>query len=155
MIRLLTFVILGFTQVVFAQQSFNTSGGNSSGTNISVSYSIGQTFYHETSSAAAIISEGVQHPIEIYILSGNLYEENKIIQLFPNPTAEFLNLSLKRSLYDEWNYQIFNSEGKLVSAALIEGDFMQIDLGNFEQGIYYVIIFDKSNFKTSYKIIKK
>ena len=82
-----------FTSVFcFGQSSVNVSGGSVSNTSGSISYSIGQVAYQSVSNSSGSVSQGVQHAFEISTLS---LEENKfnfMLNAFPNPTTENLNL---------------------------------------------------------------
>ena len=60
---------LAITQI-YAQESVVSSGGNSSGSNGNVSYSIGQLFYKTVNGATANLSSGVEQPFEIQIVLG-------------------------------------------------------------------------------------
>jgi hypothetical protein len=72
--------ISGIALIVFfafsgkAQHSFNTSGGTA-GTNVRVSYSVGQAFYSTQQSVDGRILEGVQHPAFIIILPLQIFRQ--------------------------------------------------------------------------------
>jgi len=62
-----------------AQETILASGGDATGNGGTASYSIGQVFYSVHVLTEAYITEGVQQPYEIYILSG--MEDGELITL--------------------------------------------------------------------------
>ena len=90
--QLITFLSILTGIVSYGQTSEVASGGSVSNNSGSISYSIGQVAYQSTSNASGSVSQGVQHAFEISTLS---LEENKfnfMLNAFPNPTTENLNL---------------------------------------------------------------
>lgn len=70
-----------------AQESYNASGGEASGTGGSSSYSIGQVFSTHHKSGKGSFSSGVQQPYEILILTGiDVRAISLELSVFPNPT---------------------------------------------------------------------
>ncbi|WP_010182762.1 T9SS type A sorting domain-containing protein [Aquimarina agarilytica] len=66
------------------------------------------------------------------------------IKLYPNPTAELLNINGK---FDHWN--IYN----LLGAKVEKGTSSQINLSNLAKGVYYIIL--NNNKSNTYKFVKK
>lgn len=62
-----------------AQTSVNVTGGNASGSGGSASYSVGQFVYQTHTGTSGSVSEGVQQPYEISVVTG--LEEAKGINL--------------------------------------------------------------------------
>ncbi|MGI6479934.1 MAG: hypothetical protein ACOX0M_10915 [Salinivirgaceae bacterium] len=80
-----------------AQTSVNATGGDASGSGGSVSYSVGQVAYQTHTGTSGSVSEGVQQPFEISVVTG--IEEAKGINLsvsaYPNPTTDYLTLEVE------------------------------------------------------------
>ncbi len=53
----------------FSQESVNISGGNAIGTGGSVSYSVGQVFFNTSESTTGSVTEGIQQPYEISVVT--------------------------------------------------------------------------------------
>ncbi len=87
---LLVVITLGISSLL-AQQTIPASGGDATGSGGSVSYSVGQVFYHTHSAAAGSVAEGVQQPFEIFIItSADDLITNKIhLRAFPNYDLSF------------------------------------------------------------------
>jgi hypothetical protein len=78
-----------------AQDGVHASGGDLSGFNGSVSYSVGQAFYTTNSGSGGSAAQGVQQPFEIQVILGVEQLEIKLnMMAYPNPTTDVLNLSV-------------------------------------------------------------
>ncbi|MFH2142264.1 MAG: hypothetical protein ABIJ97_07575, partial [Bacteroidota bacterium] len=75
------------SSTIKAQEAIPTVGGNASGIEGSVSYSIGQVFFTTNSGTVGSVAQGVQQPFEISVSYGINETEgiNLIISTFPNP----------------------------------------------------------------------
>ena len=99
---------------MFAQSSVNASGGNASGNAGKVSYSIGQPFYSSTAGALGKINEGVQLPYDIYDVTEVPSTMAISMSVFPNPTHEYLTLSVEDDDFEamEATYFVRITKGK-------------------------------------------
>jgi len=64
------------------------------------------------------------------------------IGIFPNPTAEILNLSVSGSFIPT-SYQITDSEGRIVrksNIATVKGQTTSIDVNNLSSGLYHIVL---------------
>lgn len=88
---------LTYIQGQQAHASVNATGGNANSANGSVSYSVGQVFYTTAFSTKGSISEGVQQPFEISVLSGleDVAGIDLCYSVYPNPTSGKLTLKLR------------------------------------------------------------
>ena len=67
----LLFLALLFLPEAYAQQGIPSSGGNAASAGGSVSFSIGQVFFHAQNAANGSIVQGVQQPYEISVVTEN------------------------------------------------------------------------------------
>ncbi len=154
----LVFSLLLFSIYLQAQETITTTGGNASGSGGSVSYSIGQVVYTTHSGISGSIAQGVQQPYEIFLITG--IERNPGIQLtiaaYPNPTVDFLTLTVSDHTISDLEYQLYDMNGRLLNNKLLTGDKTQIDMTKLVPATYFLHILEggKSNIKT-FKIIKK
>ena len=149
---LLTFVTL----INYAQTSINTSGGDGSGNGGSVSFSVGQISYHTEKASNGSVAEGVQQPFEISVLS--VLEDmdliNLHIQTFPNPTTNFLSLSISNYEITDLSYQLFDLQGKMVLNETISNDVTQVDMSNLGPSTYILKVEQNHKVVKIFKIIK-
>jgi opacity protein-like surface antigen len=147
--------LLLITSVGFAQQNVVASGGSFSGTGGSVSYSVGQIGYSYKTGSNGKIIEGNQQPFEISVLgTDNFTEINLQFSVIPNPTVNFLTLSINNYNLDDLSFQLYDMAGRLIKNQRISEYQTQISMLDKEAGAYLLNIIDKSSKIKSFKIIK-
>jgi hypothetical protein len=162
-IKLSLFMVACFlcVGIVQAQESVNSTGSIATGSNGTVTYTIGQLFYTTNSSISGHLAQGVQHPYEILKIDSistsyrKEAQEHFSILLFPNPTADNIILDVQDYINEKLIYFLFDYNGKLIFHKQITGKQTHIDLGNLPSSIYFVNVVDDENKKVqSFKIIK-
>lgn len=86
-------------------------------------------------------------------LSVNEVEKTNSINLFPNPTTQYISIASPLTPIDE--VEIFNAEGRLVKKTVIKNETDRIDIKDFANGVYYVRTYNGKDFIKSMKFIKK
>lgn len=86
-------------------------------------------------------------------LSVNDVEKVNSVNLFPNPTTQYISIASPLVKINE--VEIFNSEGRLVKKASINNETDKIDVKDFAAGVYYVRTYNNNDFIKSMKFIKK
>ncbi len=155
---LLLLLTIGFgAQYTCAQTSVNSSGGNSSGTEGSVSYSVGQVVNNICSGSSGSVHEGIQLPWEISVISGvERTDINLNLVAYPNPTTNDLFLTLDRlEQVSSTYYAVFDNAGKMLSNNKIIDRSTTISMRGLPIGIYYLKIFQNEKDIKTFKIIKK
>lgn len=132
------------------------SSTNSGTTNESISYSASTGLYgvkvsapsgvfNTTSCYQLLVSTGSFLKADYSGTKNDLMLSNNI-KLYPNPAHSAINLYFK-SVAEGYHIEIFNTQGKLVADKLLTGSSMQIDLRNFNSGIYLVKVINKEGVK--------
>jgi len=142
-----------------AQEAITATGGYASGSGGSVSYSVGQIVYTTNSGANGSVSQGVQQPYEISVVSGVDEAEsiNLILSVYPNPTTDFLTLKIDASAtlsIQSMSYQLYDISGKLLKNKKIEGNETSIDMKQLILAIYLLKVIQGSKEVKTFKIIK-
>ena len=133
---LIAALLLGAFQAQ-AQEAVATSGGNPSGINGNVSYTIGQVVYTTNTGTTGSIAQGVQQPFEIQIVLGiENFNINLQMAVFPNPTTNWLQLDIKNYGFEKLNYQIFDINGKLILQSIFSAETTTISMENLSTNIY-------------------
>lgn len=146
---------LAITQIN-AQESILSSGGNSSGSNGNVSYSIGQLFYKTVNGPTAYLSPGVEQPFEIQtVLGQDNFNVNLELSVYPNPTTDIIYLKIKESSFESIQYQLFDINGRLVENNKVFGNSTIIQMGKYPEAIYLLKVLDNNKEVKTFKIIKK
>lgn len=144
---------------VQAQESFNSSGGNSSGTGGSVSYSVGQLFYTSSFGTTGSVAQGVQQPYEISVVIGLEQANNISLQClaYPNPANEYVKLKvdvISSQSLQLMNYQLFDLNGKLVETNKIVDSETSINMANLVPATYFLKVLKENKEIILFKIIK-
>ena len=123
-----------------AQESVHATGGNASGSGGTTSYSVGQIVYTTNIGTNGSVAQGVQQPYEIAVVTG--IEEAKEIDIsvsaYPNPTTDYLILSINEFDISNLAYQLYDMNGKLLQNELITGKLTRISMSNFAPASYFV-----------------
>ena len=139
-----------------AQESINATGRNASGSGGSASYSVGQLAYTTNTGTNGSVSEGVQQPFEISEVTG--IEEAKGINLsvsaYPNPTTDYLTLSISEFEISNLTYQLYDISGKLLQSEKITGNQTNIVMSNLVPANYFVKVIAGNQLIKEFKIIK-
>lgn len=151
-------VLLGLNNTS-AQQSINVSGKDISGSGGTVSYSVGQISYQTINGTNFTVSEGVQQPYEISVVTA--IEEAKDINLsasiFPNPTNEYLTLEINASTTLDMHsisYQLYDLIGTLLQSEKITGNQTSINMTNLISATYFLKVTESNKDVVTFKIIK-
>jgi hypothetical protein len=151
--------LLTFTfslSTVSAQESVNATGGNASGSGGSASYSVGQVVYTTNTGTNGSVSQGVQQPYVISVVTG--IEEAKVINLsvsaYPNPTTDYLTLSIGEFEISNLSYQLYDMNGKLLQSEKISGNQTSIVMSNLVPSSYFVKVIQGNKEVKTFKIIK-
>ena len=139
-----------------AQESINTTGGNASGSGGSASYSVGQVVYTANIGANGSELQGVQQPYEISVVTGieEARDINISVSAYPNPTTDYLTLSISQFENSNLSYQLYDIEGKLLQSKIITGNQTTIVMSKLETANYFVKVFQENKEVKTFKIIK-
>lgn len=150
------FLIPGICFHINAQKAALATGSNATGSNGSVSYSVGQIDYYSKGSNNQVM-EGVQQAYEITTLStGETFAtDKKDILLYPNPFKDFIFLDFTTNDYKNSEYQLFDASGKLLREEKIRESKSEFNFSSLPSAMYIIRVNkDGKNIKT-FKIIKK
>ncbi len=153
-----TILILAFSvSTVSAQESVNATGGNASGEGGSANYSVGQVVYTTHTGANGSVTQGVQQPYEISVVTA--IDEAKSINLsvsaYPNPTTDYLTLSIDELEISTMSYHVYDVTGKLIQSEKITGNHTTIGMNNLVPATYFVKVIQGNQEVKTFKIIKK
>lgn len=148
--------LFGYGTTIIAQTTIPATGGNASGSGGTVSYSVGQVVYTKNTGANGSVSQGVQQPYEISVITG--FEEAKDISLemvvYPNPATDFIRLSIMNYEVQNMRYRLYDINGNLIKDDIVEGNETSIIMQECLPATYILkVIHGKKEIK-SFKIIK-
>ena len=137
-----------------AQVSVNAAAGNAMGDGGSVSYSLGQMAFSANAGTNGSVTEGVQQPYEISVLSVVEQAENISLSAYPNPSTDYLYLTTSDEI-SNLSYQLFDMNGRLLQSEKIVGNQTNINMQGLVSATYFVKVNQGNKTVKSFKIIKK
>jgi len=139
----------------YAQSGTVAAGGDDAGTNGKISYSIGQIDYETSNSSAGTITEGLQQPYEIVVISvteapGITLEAS----VYPNPTEGLITLNTGDRDFKNMSYGLFDTQGKLIARHALSKKETVIQMGELARGAYFIKVLDDKTEVEIFKVIK-
>lgn len=148
---LISGLMLFMSSSAFCQQNVVTTGGDASSASGSMAYTIGQIDYINTDNGTNNTNQGVQQPIEFFSDVG--IEESFIItSLYPNPTADEVNLILPE--HDGIELNLYDSKGKIIKQIQPKTNELTIDMSQLATGAYHLKVYKNDQQIELVKIIK-
>jgi hypothetical protein len=140
-----------------AQSSNAASGGKGTGTGGSVSYSVGQIVYTTNNGTNGIVSQGVQQPYEISIVTSVKVTRGESFEcvVFPNPTTAKVKLVVNSNHYGNLRFQLYDFNGFRLQDKKIENAETEILMDNYLPSTYLLEVINGNNQIITFKIIKK
>lgn len=152
---LIATLLLGAFQAQ-AQEAVATAGGNSSGTNGNVSYTVGQVVYTTNTGTTGSVAQGVQQPFEIQtVLGADNFNINLQLAVYPNPTTNWLQLEVRNTDFANLSYQLFDLNGKMISNEKITAETSSIQMERLPAAIFLLKVVSNNKEVKTFKIIKK
>lgn len=140
----------------FGQQAVSATGGKDTGTGGTASYTSGQANYTSLVSSSGKVTEGVQQPFEIHILTklDPAPEISLECEAFPNPATDYLILKIHREEIENMRYQLIDLNGKILEEAFIGDAETTISLKHYKPTNYLLKVLNNSTEVMTFKITK-
>ncbi len=139
-----------------AQESVTVTGRDATGSGGSVSYSVGQVVYQTHTGTNGSVSEGVQQPYEISVVTAidETQGINLSVSAYPNPINDYLTLNVDDFESSILSYQLYDIRGKLLRSKRITGKQTTISMSNLVHGTYLVKVIHSEKEIKIFKIVK-
>jgi hypothetical protein len=139
-----------------AQESPTASGGDLTGSNGSVAYSVGQVVYTTNTGTNGSVAQGVQQPYEIseVLASENFSLLANSLLVYPNPSTDVLVLNMSNEDGLQLDYQIVDINGKIVKKDAITSNETNIAVAYLPASIYFLKVLNENTEVKTFKIIK-
>ena len=139
-----------------AQDAISASGGEATGIGGTVSYSVGQLVNNMNIGSNGTETQGVQQTIEFTVLSNpELIALTISAVTYPNPTRDYIVLSLTDATLTDLSYIMFDLQGRLITKGKVEQEATQIAMKNLSIGVYILKVNRHNQELKTFKIIKK
>lgn len=144
-----TLLCLGLAQSR-AQQGPVSAGGNATGAEGSVSFSIGQAVIGSTEGNSGSSNVGLQQPYWVEVITG-WDDVDFSLAVFPNPTVDRITIrdaKGRTGLRLEWQ----DAEGRVLSTRLSDGAETPMMVDAWAQGIYLLRISEGEHVLKTFRI---
>ena len=147
--------VLGIS-LVKAQSTISASGNNGSGIGGTVSYTVGQVVYTTINGSNGKITQGVQQPYEISVVTG--IEGAKDITLeflvYPNPATDYIKLKIKNFEIENLSYQLYDISGAKLKTDILNSNENTISMQDVRASTYFLKVLQGRREIKTFKIIK-
>ncbi len=157
------FVIIVFSFItgmagLNAQSAVLSAGGDATGSDGSVAYSVGQVAYTSYTGEDGSVSLGIQQPF-LRIMVGNEDPETGIaVSISPNPAFASVNLKLDDQFLfinpESFSFGLYDIEGKLLLHQEIISPVTSISMDMFPNAVYILRVSRKNAAIKTFKIFK-
>ena len=136
-----------------AQEVISSAGHQINNSSTKVNFTVGETVINELHLDGNTILSGYHQPTLKVDTTINISEtQNWNVDVYPNPTHNFLNVSWDNSIVSNMSYKLMSIDGRLILQGRGE-QFMKIDVTDIASGNYYLFIENKEKSQT-FKIQK-
>lgn len=151
-ITVLTFLALDSQ----SQEATVSSGGDASGTNGTVSYTIGQIDYEYRTGSDGNITEGVQQIVVEPTSSLDENQTNIVLNAYPNPAYDHIVIETSATSGSEnVSYKMYDTKGKLVKEGRISSEKTTVDVTELVGANYFLKVTQGNELIKSFKILKQ
>lgn len=144
----------GFCIALQGQETIPATGGNTTGSEGSVSYTIGQVMYQTLSGTTCTVAQGVQQPFEISIVKENSENTSFEITVYPNPTTGLITLVIRPFSNENLRFQLISFKGIILMDKKVESEETEISMEKYSPSIYLLKVLNDGQIVKVVKIAK-
>jgi hypothetical protein len=153
-------VLLSFfiTSITLAQNGVVASGGDASGADGTVAYSVGQVAYTFASSGEGSINPGMQQPYFMIMVGTDESDITITPGVYPNPVKNSLTLRLAdaQQIVEamELSYYLYDIQGRLLREQKITSEVTIVSMEELVNDVYLICIKRNDSVIKTFKIFK-
>ncbi|HNU77283.1 MAG: T9SS type A sorting domain-containing protein [Prolixibacteraceae bacterium] len=147
--------IILFSNTCNSQEVVSSAGGSWSGTNIQLSWTVGESVIETFSGGTNILTQGFHQSKLIVTAIEPLLYPGLTLTVFPNPVSSKLILEVTGHDLSGLSFSLFDFQGKLVRSQPLDALPGLIDMESYVSGTYLLKLFREGHetLKT-FKIVK-
>jgi len=151
------FILYVSLSTATAQETFASAGSNIAGSGGSANFTVGQVFFNTHAGISAEVFQGVQIPYEISVVTSvdDAEEINLILRAYPNPTTDYLTLSIDGFDSSDMVFYLLDISGKYIQRSDIKDSETQISMTNLPAQIYFLKVLKGGRELKTFKIVKR
>lgn len=121
-----------------AQEVVSSGGDHHSGTNVSISYTIGEPVIATASAGGTTLTQGFHQPwVDITTMVSETTADGTDIVVYPNPVRHILHIALDGDP-EGHQYILHDAAGKQVTDGRIATSITELDMQRFASGSYFL-----------------
>jgi hypothetical protein len=145
--KYITLVVLlvmssSYGQMTIKKSTISTGGETTTVGSKRIIYTVVETAVQEQTQCAKHLSEGFISPFIISSVGIKDYIKLEGVNIFPNPTTNFVNILFKEE--GNYEYHLFDMRGKELLTKKSTGIEKRLNLSNIASGIYMLAIINRS-----------
>ena len=150
----LSFSIYAQNEIINSPFLVSSSGDTWIQENYILCFSLGELAIETKTQQNTILTQGFHQEENYQITVLNEHLNSYLINIYPNPTSDILNINCSEEIYAGINIKdIRGGIIKSIKRTLLNNNYY-IDLGDFSSGIYFLEVVFNSSKKQVYKIQK-
>jgi len=147
------FLLLLFGSSIQAQQVIATTGNFHSNGSGSIAFTMGECVTETFTSSGTMLTQGFQQSgLTVTAIPGNP-EFSLNVTAYPNPTTDFLNISIDKVDLSGIRYTLYSLDGKILESKEVKSNLTVIPFSALPPACYFIRITVNSKEAKTYKII--
>lgn len=139
-----------------AQNAILSAGKTVENNNYSLSYSIGELSIATYKKTTVTLTQGQQQGNLIVTSLNEIYDSGIQAKAFPNPTSNFVMLSIEGNNTSDLEYKLTSVSGSLLLSEKNLSEQQKISMSQYRSGIYFLTVSNRKNNNIhTFKIIKQ
>jgi hypothetical protein len=155
------FILLFFVSVKMVSSQtlfpevFSCFGGYGENSTVQLTWTVGEPLFTTVENSSNILTQGFNQTLIVEEITSDVNEiPGCTFKIFPNPTSDKLNVSIKMEEQKDLMLLLFDINGKTVFTGKYSNTVQQIDVSGFAAGVYLLKIIDGKNAIKLFKIQK-
>ena len=158
---LLLFILISWSNYLYSQEVsleiVSTAGETFQGNSMQIDWTLGELAITTLQNSDHQITQGFHQPNYIATIVDELPEEIGQVNVFPNPTSDWLEITFSLNQTNEIQTLLYDIHGRLILKKENKGQIISehISLKELPNGNYFLtILIDKDQYSKTYKIQK-
>lgn len=123
---------------VSAQQVISSAGTHATGTNVQLSWTVGETSISTFTGNSAILTQGLhQGKLTVTAVEPVIYA-GVTVTTYPNPVNDKLNISISDFAENGYTFSIADENSRVIFNGTVAENPQSVDLTMFSQGVYFL-----------------
>lgn len=133
----------------------NSAGGQGESASMSIVWSLGEVVTETFQSEDKVLTQGLLQP-EIIVTMVENFETRVSVDVFPNPTREWLTIRSENFTGKELQFSLHDVSGNIVKRGYINGETEKsLRVSDLSPGIYFLRIISGADNIKAFKVVKQ